>query len=136
MKVLVATADTQGTRPTDYHRAIEGEFVWIQDPCSTDKNRMPNSSGCGRGFAGLTSSCPTTTAKIVDIPALDMATYIAAITTGLAHGGWPVEWAEDIALEQTEFAEDWTDGTVVERDLDLFTARVGGLLARRGTLGA
>ena len=37
MKVLVATARTQGTRPDDYHRCIEGELVRIGEACATDR---------------------------------------------------------------------------------------------------
>ena len=38
MKILVATALTQGTSPDDYHYGTEGELVWLQEPCDRDKN--------------------------------------------------------------------------------------------------
>ena len=38
MKVLVATTLTQGIDDDDYHYSVEGELVWIQEPCDRDKN--------------------------------------------------------------------------------------------------
>jgi hypothetical protein len=37
MKILVATALTQGASTDDYHYCIEGELVWLQEPCDRDK---------------------------------------------------------------------------------------------------
>ena len=37
-KILVATGLTQGTNPKDYHYCVEGELVWIQEPCDRDVN--------------------------------------------------------------------------------------------------
>ena len=37
MKILVATALTQGASADDYHYCIEGELVWLQEPCDRDK---------------------------------------------------------------------------------------------------
>jgi hypothetical protein len=34
MKVLVATADTQGERGNDFHRCVEGELVFLFEPCA------------------------------------------------------------------------------------------------------
>lgn len=128
MKVMVATNETQGMRSSDYHWCVEGELIWIQEPCGRDIRREPKSCGCGRGFAGLSSHQATTTAKIVELDDFTMDDYVLALRQSLADGGWPVEWAEDIAEEQTEFAAGWRVGTVLERDLDLFSARHGGLV--------
>jgi hypothetical protein len=128
MKVLVATADTQQERSTDYHWATEGELVWIQEPCRRDRERMPNPCECGRAFAGLASHQATTTAKVIDLPALDLAGYESAIATSLADGGWSPDAARGIAKVQSEFAAEWEAETVLERDLWLFTARRGGAL--------
>jgi len=125
MKVLVATSETQGERPTDYHWATEGELVWVQEPCRRDRLRMPNACGCGWGFAGLASHRATTTAKVIDIPELDLVGYESAIAKSLADGGWPPSAARGIAQVQTEFAAEWEVNTVIERDLWLFTARRG-----------
>jgi hypothetical protein len=125
MKVLVATADTQGARPTDYNFCVEGELVWIQEPCGRDRRRDANSCGCGRGFAGVASHRATTTAKVMDLP-MDFEGYVTALETSFRDGGWPVEFAMDIACMQQSFAARWEDGTVLERDLDTFTPRGDG----------
>jgi hypothetical protein len=52
MKILVATGLTQGLEANDYHYCIEGELVWIQEPCERDKRNPDMPCGCGRGFAG------------------------------------------------------------------------------------
>jgi hypothetical protein len=125
MKVLVATAETQGERETDYNWTVEGELVWIQEPCATDMRRLPNACGCGRGFAGLASHRATSTVKVVDRPQLTLAEYTTAIRTGIGDGGWAPEWAEIIAQDLLAFAAAWEDGAVIERDIWVFEARQG-----------
>jgi len=46
MKILVATGLTQGMEANDYHYCIEGELVWIQEPCASGRNDPEG--GCGR----------------------------------------------------------------------------------------
>ena len=38
MKILVATGLTQGAEPNDYHFCVEGELVWIQEPCTSGRD--------------------------------------------------------------------------------------------------
>ena len=38
MKILVATALLQGSRSNDHHYFIEGELVWMQDPCAKSRD--------------------------------------------------------------------------------------------------
>jgi hypothetical protein len=133
MKVLVATVETQGERPGDYHHAIEGELLWIQEPCATDLRRLPNACGCGRGFAGLASHRATSTARVAELSELTWDDYVAAIRTGIGDGGWPPSWAERIAQGLAAFAAEWETGTVLERDIWVFDARRGGAIAG-GTL--
>src|SRR6478609_5270708 len=64
MKILVATALTQGTSPDDYHYGTEGELVLLQEPCDRDKNDPAGPCGCGRAFAGAASHRATTTAMV------------------------------------------------------------------------
>ncbi len=125
MKVLVATAETQGERDTDYHWAVEGELVWIQEPCATDLRRMPNACGCGRGFAGLASHRATSTVKVVDRPELSFDDYTEAIRTSIGDGGWPTEWAPDLAVALADFATEWETGAILERDIWVFESRRG-----------
>lgn len=122
VKVLVATARTQGQRPTDFNYCVEGELVWLSEPCSTDANRLPNSCGCGRAFAGLASHRATTTAAIVDLP-ISPEEYEVALRSGLHEAGWPVALASQLAREQADIAGRWAMGSVIERDIDLLALR-------------
>jgi hypothetical protein len=87
---------------------------------------MPNACGCGRGFAGVASHRATTTAKVIDLPELNLAGYESAIAKSLADGGWPPAAAQGIAQAMSEMAAEWEVGTVLERDIWLLTARRGG----------
>jgi hypothetical protein len=49
MKILAATALTQGTSPDDYHYCVEGELVWIQEPCDRDKNNPTDRAAADEG---------------------------------------------------------------------------------------
>lgn len=122
MKVLVATSATQGTRPTDFNYCVDGELVWLSEPCYRDAHRLPNPCGCGRAFAGLASHRATTTAVVADLP-LSYTEYEEALRTGLVDAGWPGEWALDLAPEQEHMAQFWEVGTVIERDLDILSLR-------------
>lgn len=90
MKVIVATSESQGERTTDYHFAIEGELIEIQEPCGRDRRAGPGEVGCGcsRGFAGLSSHRATTTVRIAEIPGLTVADYVSALEASLEAGGW------------------------------------------------
>src|SRR3954468_14149361 len=89
MKVLVATRRTQGARAGDYDWCVDGELVWIQEPCGRDRRREQDSCGCGRGFAGLASHRATTTAEVRTIPGMTRDQYASAIRMGMEDGGWP-----------------------------------------------
>ena len=66
MRMLVATALTQGARAGDYHWCVEGEPVWVQEPCAADRRDPDGPCGCGRGFAGLHSHRATTTVRVIE----------------------------------------------------------------------
>lgn len=126
MKILVATQLTQGTSPDDYHYCIDGELVWIQEPCDRDK-RMPDMPcGCGRGFAGAASHRATTTAMVVESE-MTREEVILAFETSLPDGGWPMEWATQIADDNLEIANQLPVGSIITRKLDNFYLR-GALL--------
>ncbi|WP_326546877.1 hypothetical protein QGN32_01230 [Mycolicibacterium sp. ND9-15] len=122
MKILVATALTQGTHPGDYNHCVEGELVWVQEPCDRDirDSRMP--CGCGRGFAGAASHRATTTARVVESP-LTREELVTAFQTSLQDGGWPAEWAEDVVEDNIFAASQFPVGTVVGRNLELLISR-------------
>jgi hypothetical protein len=125
MNVLVATSLTQGVRQGDYHYCIEGELVWVQEPCDRDLRNPEGPCGCGRGFAGAASHRATSTAVVVDSE-LTREDLILAFKTSLDDGGWPVEWAEAVVDENIHLANQFPAGTVVERRLDRFTPRGRG----------
>ena len=122
MKILVATALTQGMEPNDYHYCIEGELVWIQNPCPKDRDDADGPCGCGRGFAGAASHRATTTAQVVesDMTREDMR---LAFETSLVDGGWPAEWAEHCTHENLDIAATAPVGAIVERRLNAFFMR-------------
>ena len=124
MKMLVATAATQGQRFNDYHWCIEGELVRIGEVCPRDQDDPDGGCGCGRGFGGLNSHRSTTTARIADLP-LSRADYVEAIRSSLQQQGWdPCEsCATREAVELAALVADLPVGTVVERRLNELVIR-------------
>lgn len=124
MKVLVATARTQGERRNDYHSCIEGELVRIGEVCRRDRADPDGGCGCGRGFGGLSSHRATTTAQVAEVP-LSREDYVEAIRSSMAMQGWGdcPDCAERDADELIEIAAGWPVGAVVERRLDVLSVR-------------
>ena len=122
MKILVATALTQGVRGNDYNYCVPGELVWVQDPCDRDCLDPEGGCGCGRGFAGLASHRATTTAQVVDAD-MTREELVLAMRTSLTDGGWPPHWAEEIADENLAMAAAFATGTVIDRRLEEFWPR-------------
>ncbi|MGB8503396.1 DUF7715 family protein [Mycobacterium sp.] len=122
MTILVATGHTQRWRRDDYHWCVEGELVWIQQPCARDRIDPDGPCGCGRGFAGAASHRATSTAMVVESE-LSREDLVLAFKTSLVDGGWPGEWAERVTDKNLEIAARWLAGTVVERRLDGFNSR-------------
>jgi hypothetical protein len=127
MRVIVATDATQGEKPDDYCWTVEGELVrlpWTEcdDPAC----------GCWRGFAGLSSHRATTTARVVNRPELDEATYVELLLDdAVANGFGPVDdqlraLVADEADHLVQLARELPLGSVLER-VDRTTAirRVG-----------
>lgn len=124
MRMLVATAKTQGARANDYHHCTEGELVWIGLVCGRDEKDPDGGCGCGRGFGGLNSHRATTTALVADLTGFTRDDYVMAIRSSLAAQGWPPSVAEEIADAQLELAGKYPSGTVLERRLDDIYARI------------
>lgn len=116
MKVLVATAETQGDRGNDFHFAVEGELVRIDTPCATDRRDPDGGCGCGRSFAGLNSARPTTTARVADLP-FSRADVAEALRSSLAQQGWDPSGAAGEAGCLLELVAELPVGTVVGRRL-------------------
>jgi hypothetical protein len=124
MKVLVATARTQGDRAGDFNWCVEGELVWMGEVCAADE-RDPDRGvcGCGRSFGGLNSHRGTTTAEVRDLVGFSRTDYVEAIRSSLEQQGWPTDTAEAEADDLLEVAGFWEPGTVVERRLDSIRVR-------------
>ena len=122
MNILVATSLTQGTTPSDYHYCIDGELVWMQEPCDRDLRDPTMPCGCGRGFAGAASHRATTTAMVV-VTKMTRDEVVLAFKTSLADGGWPTEWAEAVADDNLEIAEQLPAGTIIVRELEKYFLR-------------
>lgn len=123
MKLLVATAQTQGHRKNDFNFCIEGELVWIGLVCATDEDDPDGGCGCGRAFGGLNSHRSTTTALVKDLSEFGYVDYAEAIRSSLQKQGWNPGIAEETALVQLELCRSWPVGTVVERRLDRLIPR-------------
>lgn len=122
MKILTATAFTQGTRSNDYNYCVPGEPVWVQEPCCRDRRDPNGGCGCGRGFAGAASHRATTTAQVTEVD-ITREELILAMQTSLADGGWPPDWAAEVADDNMMIASVFAVGTVIERRLDEFWPR-------------
>lgn len=122
MKILTPTGGAQGTSPSDYHYCVEGELVWLQDPCDRDLNDPDDGCGCSRGFAGAASHRATTTAMVVDSD-MTRDDVVLAFSTSLDDGGWPRQWAEEVADENLEIAAQLPVGSIIVRKFDDYFLR-------------
>ena len=126
MKVLVATARTQGTRTNDYHYCVDGELVWFPPTCSRDEADPDGGCGCGRGFGGLNSHTATTTAMVTEV-ALSRDDYIEALWSSLERQGWTRFLEIDEVAAEVDallvLVADLPVGTVLGRRLDQVVVR-------------
>ncbi len=123
MKLLVATALTQGERQNDYCFAVEGELVFILPPCAADRKDPDGHCGCGRAFVGLVSHHATTTARVTDLPDATARDYTAALRSGIEDQEYPSDGVADVANGLLELASYWQFGAVIDRRLDQFARR-------------
>lgn len=117
IRTIVATKRGQGARPDDFSWVDEDELVIFPLECDRDRGRADGGCGCARSFAGLTSRCSTTTAKVAD---LDMSRdqYIDAILASMTGAGWTTYTRADAEADAEELLgmfSDWTVDTVVEK---------------------
>lgn len=127
MKVLVATALTQGTRPSDVMRCVDGEFVALIAACPASRRNPYGRCDCGITFRGLSSGEVTTTAVVREVPGMGLDIYVDCLDAShrLAR-------AEGCTCEADALAEAWNllaiagtypVGTVVERCVDRVSMR-------------
>lgn len=130
MRVLVATRRTNGTLPGDYDYCVEGEIVYLQEPCARDRQDPDRGGcGCGRGFAGTNSHRATTTAEVIDSE-LDESDVREALRSSLEAGGWldptliPADQASRMVGESMAYmsriAEHFPVGSVVRRRVSMY----------------
>jgi hypothetical protein len=132
MKLLTATASTQGQRDNDFDWCVEGELVRIGPVCANDRDDPDGYCGCGRAFGGLNSHRATTTAMIRDLDGFTRADCIEAIRSSLFEQGWDPGTAEDEADELIQIAAGWPVGAVAERRIDHVLVRTVMPLPPRG----
>jgi hypothetical protein len=131
MKLLVATTATQGHRPGDFDRCIDGELVMpplmFCDACWSAENRDTGGCGCGRSFIGLASGKHTTTAEVREIDTT-LDDYITAINDCLHNNDWRARAAAPaIAIELAAAAGCRTVGTVYRYRIgELYIIMSGG----------
>ena len=109
MKVLVATSETQGEKEFGYCRTVDGELVWLPDPCDD------HHCGCGRAFAGVDSRRATSTAEVVDSPDMRTRTWIAQVRVALAAQGLRPACADHLLTDMQRAIRELPVGAIVER---------------------
>ena len=85
--ILVATTLTNGDFPGDYDWCVDGELVYLQEPCARDLRDPDGGCGCGRGFSGTSSHRATTTALVVSTELTEGEVRLA-LRASLEEGGW------------------------------------------------
>lgn len=132
MRILVATSRTNGTEVGDYHHGIDGELVYMQEPCGKDVRDPDGPCGCGRGFAGMSSHRASSTALVIE-SSLTGHDLREALAASLEAGGWIAcssaldsdeeAWIDDLIRLIRQVAEHFPVGTVVRRRLTQYAPR-------------
>jgi hypothetical protein len=125
MKVLTATATSQGARDNDFDWTVEGELVWIGTVCAKDRRDPDGGCGCGRAFSGLSSHRATTTAQVRDL-ALSRDDVMTALAGYYESAGYGVFGPTELEYEVDDLlrvVSAWDAGTVIERRLDRLQPR-------------
>jgi hypothetical protein len=130
MHVLVATVETQGTRPNDYSWTLEGELVKIPLGRCT-KGHVDDDCGCSRGMSGVGSSRASTTVRVADMPWMQRSEYTAALVDSYEREGWldndhdgaVRQWVDRVVDDQLAVAAFLPVGSVLEFRDDEFSVR-------------
>lgn len=123
MRLLTVTARTQGRRADDYCDGVEGELVWIPNPCGPAL-LQPDTPACNchRIFGGVSSGGASTTALVIESD-LSHREILGVMRGGAEVNEWPTTCAGHLAHEMLTVAERWPTGTVLERSYFAFRAR-------------
>jgi hypothetical protein len=128
MKIITATAATQGQRVNDFNWCIEGEVVMPPIViCRSDRDDPDGNCGCGRGWSGANSHRSTTTAVVREVP-FTLADYTEAIWSSLEQSGWWPMYVDDEDVRNMvayliALAACYPVGAVLETRLDVVTQR-------------
>jgi len=133
MKVLVATAETQGKRKNDFCYVPEGEMV-DTGGFECDGESIDGSCGCRRSFCGLKAHKATTTAKVVNVEFAYGVTLEKLVRESLAEAGWvrgenpkrDAKFVREMAESIVHVADAFFPGTVIERRGTKFQERLNG----------
>jgi hypothetical protein len=123
MKVLVATARTQGARENDFFHCVEGELVYYCPPCRDSEGDADSECGCSRCFYGLASDQGTTTAQVRELRKFTVEDYVLAMEAGLARLKWGAGSGRAMVSFWSELIESVPAGAIVERRLEDFRVR-------------
>ncbi len=127
MKILVATEETQGRRPTDFCWADEGEIVTFGSQCPDEPVDGP--CGCRRALRGVRTRKATTTFRVVERPELRWTDLARVVSESLVAGGWypGPELARAEAAQHARrlaaVALEHEEGAVLERRDEAFVVR-------------
>lgn len=123
MRLLIATARTQGERSTDVSRTQPGELVWLPELCArTLLQRGEATCMCARSFLGVLSGAPTTTAVVVETD-FSRREIMLIMRSGARVNGWAPACVGYVTRQMLALAEGWPTGTVLERDRSVFRVR-------------
>jgi hypothetical protein len=126
MRVLTATASSQGMLDNDFDFTVEGELVWVGFVCETDRRDPDGGCGCGRSFCGLSSHRATTTAQVRDL-LLSRADVIAALGGYYESAGYGRVPPDELGAEVDDLLQlvaTWDAGTIIERRPDQLRPRL------------
>jgi len=138
MRVLLATADTQGDRDTDFHWTVDGELLCFgigelpDDPIHVCKHdQIDGACGCKRSMVGMESRNATTTILVADRQITEDAfrwSLAQSLINSklrryfLSHGAFD-RHVETHAAALQGVANQWEPGTILERRGDRFLPR-------------
>jgi len=121
MKLLVA-APTFGTR--SIRECVEGELVWVPDPCPTSLRNPEGPCSCASTFTGLETDGLTTTAMVRDFP--ELSPDLFRLKFWAAHAvrlDCTCSLRTEMVDEHIQMARHLPAGTVVERRLSRLIPR-------------
>lgn len=140
IKVLLATARSQGQRDSDFFWCTEGEMLRLGFVCDHKQRNPDRGCGCQRDLSGMDSSRGTTTAVVAEAD-MTREQYIDAILATMDREGWTKHGfigRDDAATEADQILNAVADlpvGTIVERRGNRLQPR-DPVLGQRGQLTA